>query len=147
MSGYYDLGNHHRAISTSSPDAQLWFDRGLTWTYAFNHEEAVRCFEKALEADPACALAQWGIAYAAGPNYNLHWDMFDEGGLKLTVARTHAAAKAALALREHAGPAEQALIDAIQMRYQAPEPPEQVEELATVTTATTSTSPPSRPRR
>ena len=54
MTGYFDLGSHHRPVSASSPDAQLWFDRGLIWAYAFNHEEAVNCFEQAIEADPGC---------------------------------------------------------------------------------------------
>jgi len=26
---YYDLGDYHRKITTTSPDAQIWFDRGL----------------------------------------------------------------------------------------------------------------------
>ena len=70
----YDLGTYGRPISTSSADAQAWFDRGLVWSYGFNHEEAVRCFERAAEADPACAMAHWGVAYAIGPNYNKAWD-------------------------------------------------------------------------
>lgn len=70
MGDYYDLGTHSRPVTTSSAEAQLWFDRGLVWTYAFHHEEAVGCFEKAVEADPECAMAYWGIAYALGPNYN-----------------------------------------------------------------------------
>ena len=53
MSDYYDLGNHRRTISTDSPDAQLWFDRGLNWTYGFHHEEAIVCFEQALIASAA----------------------------------------------------------------------------------------------
>ena len=32
-------------------------DRGLVWTHAYNHEEAIRCFKRALEHDPACAMA------------------------------------------------------------------------------------------
>ena len=40
----YDLGAYHRAVTTNSPEAQLWFDRGLVWCYGYNHEEAVRCF-------------------------------------------------------------------------------------------------------
>src|SRR6266516_1816235 len=56
MTGYFDLGSHHRPVPASSPGAQLWFDRGLIWAYAFNHEEAVRCFERAIEADPGCAI-------------------------------------------------------------------------------------------
>ena len=70
---YYDLGEHSFAITTSSYDAQLWFDRGLNWTYGFNHHEAVSCFQRALEADADCAMAYWGIAYALGPNYNMPW--------------------------------------------------------------------------
>ena len=63
MMDYYDLGTYSRTMSTSSPTAQLWFDRGLIWTYAYNHEEAIVCFQKALEEDPECAIAHWGIAY------------------------------------------------------------------------------------
>ena len=68
MDGYpFDLGRHHRPASTASPAAQAWFDRGLVWSYGFNHEEAVRCFERAVADDPGFALAHWGIAYAGGP--------------------------------------------------------------------------------
>lgn len=75
---YYDLGTYSRRVSTSSQDAQRWFDRGLVWTYAYNHEEAITCFEKAIEADPNCAMAHWGIAYAIGPNYNKRWEDFED---------------------------------------------------------------------
>jgi hypothetical protein len=44
---YYDLGSYHRPIETPSPQAQVWFDRGMVWAYAFNHEEAIRCFDRA----------------------------------------------------------------------------------------------------
>src|SRR5690606_21772160 len=104
MSGYYDLGTHGRTISTSSEDAQLWFDRGLNWTYAFNHEEAVRCSEKAIAADPNCAIAWWGVAYAAGPNYNKAWDAFDDAELTEMLATTYNAAQQAMALLDHASP-------------------------------------------
>lgn len=57
---YYDLGTFSRPVTTSSAQAQLWFDRGLAWAYGFNHEEAVACFEAAA-ADPGCAMAHWGI--------------------------------------------------------------------------------------
>ncbi|HMM40929.1 MAG TPA: hypothetical protein PKA95_03425 [Thermomicrobiales bacterium] len=124
MSDYYDLGPHSRTISTSSPEAQRWFDRGLNWTYGFNHEEAIRCFERAIEADPACAMAYWGVAYAAGPNYNKPWEMFDPVDLANSVARTHAAARQAAALAGGVGRVERALIEALQLRYQAAEPPE-----------------------
>ncbi len=79
---YYDLGAYSLAITTASPEAQKWFDRGLNWTYGFNHHEAVSCFQKALAADPSCAMAHWGIAYASGPNYNMPWKLFDKAGRK-----------------------------------------------------------------
>src|SRR4051812_31821206 len=52
----YDLGSYARTVTTTSADAQRWFDRGLNWCFGFHHEEAVACFEKALEADPNCAM-------------------------------------------------------------------------------------------
>jgi hypothetical protein len=70
----YDLGPYSRKVTTTSVDAQRWFDRGLNWCFGYHHEEAVACFEKALESDPNCAMAHWGVAYAVGPNYNYPWD-------------------------------------------------------------------------
>ncbi len=122
MSDYYDLGDYRRAISTSSKEAQLWFDRGLNWTYGFNHEEAVRCYQRAIEADPDCAMAYWGVAFATGPNYNVRWDMFGEKGLAQVCSVAHDAAQKALALIGTAAPPEQALIRAIQARYPSPTP-------------------------
>ena len=77
MEPYFDLGTYTRGTSTASTSAQTWFDRGLVWSYAFHHEEAIRCFERAVEHDAGFALARWGIAYALGPNYNKQWEAFD----------------------------------------------------------------------
>ena len=87
---YFDLGNYTRAVTTTSDEAQTWFDRGLRWTYGYNHEEAVECFRKAIAADPACGMAYWGLAYAIGPNYNKPWDLFEpeEKAAALTEANT-----------------------------------------------------------
>ena len=52
---FSDLGTHHRAITTDSVQAQDFFDQGLTWMYAFNHDEAVRSFRRAAELNQACA--------------------------------------------------------------------------------------------
>ncbi|MGY0020107.1 hypothetical protein ACVHNB_14120 [Streptomyces sp. YJ-C3] len=116
---YYDLGRHTRRVTTVSAEAQVWFDRGLNWTFAFNHEEAVRCFEAAAAADPRCAMADWGVAYALGPNYNKPWEFFDEQELAQTVERTHAATQRALAKAEagEVTAVERALIDALRARY------------------------------
>ncbi|MGW2343406.1 tetratricopeptide repeat protein [Streptomyces sp. NPDC001661] len=115
--GYYDLGSFHREITTSSPAAQLWFDRGLLWVYGFHHEEAAVCFERAVAADEQCAMAHWGLAYALGPNYNKPWEAFDARDLTSTVERTHHAVQRAALAAARATPAEQSLIDALTSRY------------------------------
>ncbi|MGW0737041.1 hypothetical protein [Streptomyces sp. NPDC002851] len=121
---YYDLGAHNRPVTTSDPRAQMWFDRGLVWTYAFNHEEAVTCFEAAAAADPECAMAHWGVAYALGPNYNKPWEFFDDQDLARTVDRAHAAVDRAREAAAKAAPVERALIDALSARYPQAEPAE-----------------------
>lgn len=118
----FDLGSYSRAISTKSPEAQRWFDRGLAWTYAYNHEEALRCFERATKADPDCAMAWWGLAYAAGPNYNKQWAAFDALDLKTSLASACAATERAAALLGRASPVEQALIRPLQKRYPINDP-------------------------
>jgi len=119
---YFDLGTHSRKITTGSADAQRWFDRGLVWCYGYNHEEAVACFEKALVADPGCAMAHWGVAYGAGPNYNMPWDLFDDAGRAAALGRAHAATEAAQGLAVGVTPAERALIAALTSRYPQAEP-------------------------
>jgi hypothetical protein len=66
MSDYYDLGSYTRPVTTTSKDAQLWFDRGLIWCYGYNHDEAVRCFKKAAKHDPNCAMARVPITTSNG---------------------------------------------------------------------------------
>ncbi|WP_339498811.1 tetratricopeptide repeat protein [Pseudomonas silesiensis] len=119
MDDYYDLGTYSRAVTTGSPQAQRWFDRGLLWSYGYNHDEAIRCFRKAIEHDRNCAMAYWGIAYASGPNYNKRWDAFIEQELKEAVAQARLATQAALAHIDSASPVEQGLIRALEQRYQA----------------------------
>ncbi|HXN64601.1 MAG TPA: hypothetical protein VN862_04650 [Candidatus Acidoferrales bacterium] len=68
------MGPLHHPIHTSSPEAQKFFDQGLTLIYAFNHEEAVHSFKRAAELDPHAAMPYWGIALASGPNYNSNVD-------------------------------------------------------------------------
>jgi len=119
MTEYFDLGSYGRAAS-GNDTAQLWFDRGLVWLFAYNHEEAIVCFQKAVAADPACALAHWGIAYAIGPNYNKPWEVFTPEEKAPALAQAHTALAAGLALE--AAPVERALLEALASRY--PQDPE-----------------------
>ena len=118
----FDLGSFRRPTSTSSADAQRWFDRGLVWSYGFNHEEAIRCFEHAIALDDRFALAYWGLAYAAGPNYNKPWEAFDEVDMRNSLHRAYDAIARAEELAAAASPLEQALVRALSRRYPSPEP-------------------------
>ncbi len=104
------LGSHHHAIATTSKQAQRFFDQGLTLAFGFNHEEAIRSFQRAAELDPQAAMPQWGIAYALGPNYNMDVDKEHEQA-------AYAAAQKALALSANGPEHERAYIDALATRY------------------------------
>jgi tetratricopeptide (TPR) repeat protein len=117
---YYDLGSYRRSTDTPSAQAQLWFDRGLVWAYAFNHEESIACFERALALDPEFAIARWGIAYAIGPNYNKAWEAFDPADLTASLAR--ARGELAQAATGRASLVERGLIDALAARFPTADP-------------------------
>lgn len=117
MENYYDLGDHHFPITTTSEEAQIWFNRGLLWTYGYNHDEAVFCFEKAIEHDPSCAMAHWGRGYAAGPNYNMPWYMFDRRSRQKALNIGSEAAQDALKYVGQVTDWEASLIRALPTRY------------------------------
>src|SRR6267143_3876914 len=68
------VGRQRHIIQTMSREAQDFFDQGITLFYGFNHEGAARAFQRAAELDPASPMPLWGVALAAGPNYNLDVD-------------------------------------------------------------------------
>jgi pimeloyl-ACP methyl ester carboxylesterase len=68
------LGNVEHPVSTANQEAQKFFNQGLAYIYAFNHEEAIRSFRRAAELDPNLAMAHWGASLALGSNYNLQAD-------------------------------------------------------------------------
>ena len=113
----FDLGAHHRAVTTAVPAAQVWFDRGLVWCYGFNHDEAAACFRRAIDADSDCAMAYWGLAYASGPFYNMPWDFFSPGEIAVAVPLCHEAVESAHARAAAASPVERALIAALRHRF------------------------------
>ncbi|HTH52067.1 MAG TPA: hypothetical protein VL501_09050 [Pyrinomonadaceae bacterium] len=104
------LGTVHHKVTTRSGQAQAFFDQGLAYIYGFNHDEAVRSFQKAAEIDPQMAMAYWGIALARGSNYN--WtatsDQLKEAFYNLQKALTAAPKTSA---------ADRAYITALSKRY------------------------------
>jgi tetratricopeptide (TPR) repeat protein len=122
---YQGLGHFHRAVTTSSAQAQAYFDQGMRLLWAFNHDESTRSFARAAQLDPACAACYWGLALTVGPNYNVPttedvrarvaWEALKE-------AQKHAAASSAV---------EQALIGALAGRYPGPRAPAEPEAILT----------------
>src|SRR5262245_5754621 len=112
------LGNHSRKVTTTNTDAQKYFDQGLAFLFAFNHDEAIRSFKHAASLDPDCAMAHWGVSIASGPHYNktdLPADRAKQAWASLQLARAKA---------KSASPGDQALIEALAARYTDPAPEE-----------------------
>ncbi len=109
---YETLGDYHREVRTTSPQAQAYFDQGLRLQYAFNHPDAIRSYERAIELDPKCAMCWWGLALAAGPNINSPMDA--ENG-RLAYRAISEASR--LAEAGAASEGEAALIEALAFRY------------------------------
>jgi tetratricopeptide (TPR) repeat protein len=104
------LEHHHHPIATANPDAQRFFDQGLTLVYGFNHDEAVRSFRRAAELDPKSPMPLWGIALAEGPNYNMDVDPQRERA-------AYEAIQKALSLAANSPENEQAYVRALAARY------------------------------
>ena len=105
-----NLGSLHHPITTTSEQAQRYFDQGLRFVYAFNHEEAIRSFEAAADWDPEAAMPYWGIALALGPNINRVMEKKDE-------RRAIEMVQKARRLADRATSKEQAYIEALVTRY------------------------------
>jgi tetratricopeptide (TPR) repeat protein len=110
------LGATHRAIRTSSAEAQAYFDQGIRLIWAFNHDEATRSFAKAAELDSRCASCFWGVALTVGPNYNL--PLLSAERAKIAFQALQLAQNKA----SHASAVEQALITALGKRYPNDQP-------------------------
>jgi tetratricopeptide (TPR) repeat protein len=98
MSG---IGNSHIAIKTS-PEAQMWFDQGLSLMHDFWDYESAKAFEQSIRVDPKCAMCWWGLAEDEGVR---------GGDTKLYAARALAEA---VRLKNHAGSADKLYIEAAQ---------------------------------
>src|SRR5215212_1821386 len=105
------IGSHTRTVTTKHPEAQQFFNQGLNYLFAFNHDEAIRLFEQTARLDPQCAMAYWGVAFANGPHIN---------NPVMPPDRCKAAWAALLKAKELAGSCthiEKGLIEALGQRY------------------------------
>jgi tetratricopeptide (TPR) repeat protein len=99
-------------ITTSSPEAQKYFNQGLMLSYGFNHAEAARSFYEVTRIDSNCAMGYWGFAFVLGPNYNagMEPDNYE---------RAYTAIQKAIQKSHTCTPREKDLIQAMGNRYSA----------------------------
>jgi len=79
----------------------------------------VRCFKQAIEHDPQCAMAYWGVAYAAGPFYNKPWEWYGDNERLKAAKVCFEYALQASELKNNASALEQTLIDALHLKHPA----------------------------
>jgi hypothetical protein len=93
------IGNSHLTIA-ATPEAQAWFNQGLTLLHDFWDYESARAFEQSTRVDPNCAMCYWGLYQAL---------MFRNGDPN---AYTAQALASAVRLKPHVSKHEQLYIDA-----------------------------------
>ncbi|MEO6335138.1 MAG: hypothetical protein ABIO91_09155, partial [Pyrinomonadaceae bacterium] len=104
------LGKVDHPVSTRNVDAQKFFNQGLAYLFAFNHDAGVASFKHAAELDPDMAMAYWGASLGLGANYNDpgNTDRFAQAYVYLQKALEHS---------PKANEAERAYINALAKRY------------------------------
>jgi tetratricopeptide (TPR) repeat protein len=93
------IGNSHLSIK-ATPEAQMWFDQGLSLLHDFWDYESIRAFEQSIRVDPQCAMCYWGLYQAL---------MFRTSQ---PTAWSEQAIAGAMRLKDHAGKHERLYIEA-----------------------------------
>jgi tetratricopeptide (TPR) repeat protein len=110
-----NLGTLAYDVSTSSAEAQAYFNQGLRQAANFNHAEARRAFRMAQKLDPNCAMCFAGEALVLGPNINAPMDPAANQPAVKAIRRAEA-------LAGNGTNKEKRLIEAISARYADPPP-------------------------
>ena len=121
------MGTVHLPITTTSADAQAFFDQGVAQMHSFWAREAERSFLQAAALDPAAPMPYWGIAMVAGGDWRPRFQIdtltaFFGKSVPPAMVRARAAAKKALELSAVPGKAtdlEKLYIAAIAARRDA----------------------------
>lgn len=104
------LGKIDHPVSTRNAEAQKFFNQGLAYLFAFNHDEGVASFKHAAELDPDLAMAYWGASLGLGANYN------DPGNTD-RFAQAYVYLQKAIEKAPKAGESDRAYINALAKRY------------------------------
>ena len=62
-----NLRNFGKKVTTTSVECQTFINHELLQLYGYNHEEAIRCFEKALKFDKNCARPTTSLLMVTHP--------------------------------------------------------------------------------
>ncbi|MEJ0055760.1 MAG: hypothetical protein WDN75_08970 [Bacteroidota bacterium] len=92
---------------------QTFFNQGIIMANGFNHAEAERSFREAVRQDSTFAMGYWGIAYVLGPNYN------SSGENMGVIKNIREAVAKAVKFGKQSSPWEQAVINAVQVKFPA----------------------------
>jgi tetratricopeptide (TPR) repeat protein len=80
------IGTVHEKVSTTSIQAQAFYDQGLAYLHAFVWIEAARSFHQALRLDPQLAMADLGLSY-------VEWELNRPGEARTAFERGRELAK------------------------------------------------------
>jgi tetratricopeptide (TPR) repeat protein len=103
------IGNSHIKI-TATPEAQVWFDQGLSLQHDFWDYEAAKAYEQGVRVDPNCAMCYWGLFQIEGFRDRMPTQSYGTAALKQ-----------ASRLKEHTSQAEQLYIEAAEAQAAAKE--------------------------
>src|SRR5262249_25891010 len=104
------MGTVHLPITTTSPEAQQFFDQGVAQMHSFWAREAERSFLQAAALDPAAPMPYWGIAMVAAGDWRPRFqidtlDKFFGRSVQPAQSRARIAAQKAVELAKVAGEA------------------------------------------
>ena len=104
------MGTVHLPITTSSAEAQRFFDQGVAQMHSFWAREAERSFLQAAALDPSAPMPHWGIAMVAAGDWRPRFQIdtlaaFFGKQVPPSMSRARAAARKAVELSQAAGKA------------------------------------------
>ncbi|MGA2195991.1 MAG: hypothetical protein ABSH40_12050, partial [Bryobacteraceae bacterium] len=102
------MGTVHLPITTSSAEAQQFFDQGVAQMHSFWAREAERSFLQAAALDPAAPMPHWGIAMVAAGDWRPRFQIdtlaaFFGKQVAPAISRARAAARKAVELSQAPG--------------------------------------------
>jgi hypothetical protein len=99
------MGTVHLQITTSSPEAQQFFDQGVAQMHSFWAREAERSFLQAAALDPAAPMPYWGVAMVAAGDWRPRFQIDTNGAffgkqVSPAISRARLATKKAVELSQ-----------------------------------------------